>query len=1078
MFVVKATLKDETRRLTFDSTSSSSASGTGGKKFPPYGEIQHKLRSVFNLPSTAHAYWVNVLLFPDDAKDSRIMFKKHVCDASEYSSAQAPFLHNALPAPALVFTVLLASDPRLNGIHGYHRANNLLSSAGDLAIHISSIEEELAKSVSLLTALEDKLASCTNEDDAIGVAFWADRVRDKKKNVKDLETELLNCQREFGNMNQQLDDHAFPEAYPPQTLRDYAETEDREEVVRAQQTEDELAAWRAGNDFSNESRLFPPLDHLIPPHVPRHNRRHGRGGPFRPHPHPFYGHPSQWSHLPPPPPPPPPPAAHAAHQHHHAQGAFAGFGPHHHEHPDLPRGDRGIRNLFDRVSDVLNPPTPATLVPAQEIKTMLDSFLVNLTNQLAQTFDGAPRVATTDAPATEPERPIPGAFVQTEQSSQSDAQMQTQPVQEEVKKVPNSPASQLGKGGFRHRRIWCDGCEEGIRGVRYKCEQCPDYDLCGSCLPLLNTSDLHPSAHTFKAMLHRELEERIKVTPEGTTDENVRHPATCDLCSLAITGVRWKCLNCPDWDSCSSCAASLNATHPGHSFVRLHKATDYVTNAAFEAKEDVSHPNIICDGCDGSIRGARYKCMHPSCPDYDLCESCEAAPFAVHPNDHPMLKMKVPLKLNFSSTFAPSDGSESATLTGNNRSQGRRGHGHHHHRHAHGDAFGPRRGCHWRQHESPSRGSTIHMREHVTDAAVSPAEPQPVKDEDHIIPGGYIVKEAMAPSSGLPAPLTPDNRTNSRIESADLAARAAPLSPQVEAAVALAKACLDIAPQSAPGSTPTAKKEPVTPLDIFSWVRHVTIPPGCTLPIGAEFTKTWKVSHFAPGSEYPFDKVKLVHKSDGICGGACKADIEYKRDDVKDGGEMEISVHGLIVPDAPGEQIVEHWRFEDDKGVAYGQPLRLRFLVEELPTSNENSLNSSAVIMPSSTYLSQSISIRTPERGPSPAPTPLAPSEAQVEALVESTQSLNVQSDSTTTSPSLVYTAEEGDVEENVDADETDSVLSLDSYIDVDGVRTETSTSASVSAGTRDLEDEDEEEDDGFEVVEGETEDELTADEL
>jgi len=32
--------------------------------------------------------------------------------------------------------------------------------------------------------------------------------------------------------------------------------------------------------------------------------------------------------------------------------------------------------------------------------------------------------------------------------------------------------------------------------------------------------------------------------------------------------------------------------------------------------------------------------MHPECPDYDLCASCEALPITVHPLNHPMLKMK------------------------------------------------------------------------------------------------------------------------------------------------------------------------------------------------------------------------------------------------------------------------------------------------------------------------------------------------------------------------------------------------------------------------------------------------------
>ena len=34
--------------------------------------------------------------------------------------------------------------------------------------------------------------------------------------------------------------------------------------------------------------------------------------------------------------------------------------------------------------------------------------------------------------------------------------------------------------------------------------------------------------------------------------------------------------------------------------------------------------------------------MHSDCPDYDLCQNCEALPIAVHPTNHPMLKIKAP----------------------------------------------------------------------------------------------------------------------------------------------------------------------------------------------------------------------------------------------------------------------------------------------------------------------------------------------------------------------------------------------------------------------------------------------------
>jgi next-to-BRCA1 protein 1 len=124
--------------------------------------------------------------------------------------------------------------------------------------------------------------------------------------------------------------------------------------------------------------------------------------------------------------------------------------------------------------------------------------------------------------------------------------------------------------------------------------------------------------------------------------------------------------------------------------------------------------------------------------------------------------------------------------------------------------------------------------------------------------------------------------------------------------------------------TQTPLKQPVTPHDIFTWVRHMTMTPGGTLPAGAEFSKVWKIKHFASGHEYDFETIRLVHKSDGQLGQACKVDIKYNKDEIKDGDEFDVVISCLRVPNTPGEEVLEHWRFEDSQGIAYGQPLRIR----------------------------------------------------------------------------------------------------------------------------------------------------------
>jgi next-to-BRCA1 protein 1 len=325
-----------------------------------------------------------------------------------------------MPSPALVFSVLLASDLRLGNIQMYHRYAMRRAGAGDLATHISGVEEDLAKGVALLSSLEEKLEWCEMDDDIVGISFWGERVEEKRKAVRELESELARCQDQFDQLNKELDG-PMPATYDGTgqglSVRAFVVLHEQNDYVRTKQTINELAAWHVANEDRDGDR-FPPLESVFGPDH-RHRSDCASAGSYSSGPHPD--------------------------RHYHQSPDFHSYyRSHNHRHDSF-------RGLFDRARDVVNnPAVAASLVPTNEIKNMLDGFLANLTNQLAGTFEGTARVVDHDTA----ERSVPGAFV--------DAPAQpTQPKEAKVKR---------GRGGFRHLHISCDGCLTGIRGMRYKCE--------------------------------------------------------------------------------------------------------------------------------------------------------------------------------------------------------------------------------------------------------------------------------------------------------------------------------------------------------------------------------------------------------------------------------------------------------------------------------------------------------------------------------------------------------------------------------------------------------------------------------
>lgn len=54
-----------------------------------------------------------------------------------------------------------------------------------------------------------------------------------------------------------------------------------------------------------------------------------------------------------------------------------------------------------------------------------------------------------------------------------------------------------------HYGVFCDYCKYTIRGLRWKCTYCRDYDLCQDCKPKSHIHR-HPNDHAFKLIPHSE----------------------------------------------------------------------------------------------------------------------------------------------------------------------------------------------------------------------------------------------------------------------------------------------------------------------------------------------------------------------------------------------------------------------------------------------------------------------------------------------------------------------------------------------------------------------------------------------
>ena len=90
--------------------------------------------------------------------------------------------------------------------------------------------------------------------------------------------------------------------------------------------------------------------------------------------------------------------------------------------------------------------------------------------------------------------------------------------------VSSSDSEDEAEGGEIHRGVVCDSCERNpLIGERYKCEVCPDYDLCGKCkgdsLPMATSGVPHNAEHSMRRiMIAKRRISRSKMRVDATDD--------------------------------------------------------------------------------------------------------------------------------------------------------------------------------------------------------------------------------------------------------------------------------------------------------------------------------------------------------------------------------------------------------------------------------------------------------------------------------------------------------------------------------------------------------------------------------
>jgi len=135
------------------------------------------------------------------------------------------------------------------------------------------------------------------------------------------------------------------------------------------------------------------------------------------------------------------------------------------------------------------------------------------------------------------------------------------------KKTTSNSGENHESSNIVHEGVECDGCGvKPIKGFRYKCSVCPDFDFCEKCEA--NNEHDHVFMKIKKPIAYQFVEGNIidlnQVSNNfNSSNEQVHRWVRCDGCSSKpIVGNRYKCTVCPNFDFCQNCKDNKKHDHP------------------------------------------------------------------------------------------------------------------------------------------------------------------------------------------------------------------------------------------------------------------------------------------------------------------------------------------------------------------------------------------------------------------------------------------------------------------------------------------------------------------------------------